>query len=144
MRALGITIVLSLAFATSPRAGDDAAAQYKLIVHPDNPITELRGDFVRNAYLKRARSWNDGTTARPIDLPAKTPIRDRFTRDVLKKSPSQLKNYWNQQIFSGKGLPPPEADSPEEVISYVLAHPGAIGYLPVDVDAGGAKVVGIK
>jgi hypothetical protein len=49
------------------------------------------------------------------------PAAARSTRDVLRWSPSQLKNYWNHQTFSGKALPP-----------------------PVAVDAGGAKVVGIK
>jgi ABC-type phosphate transport system substrate-binding protein len=141
MRALAITALFVVAFATAPRAADHT---YKVIVHPDNPITDVQRDFLRNAYLKKARAWSDGATVRPIDMAPKAAVRDRFTRDVLKKSPAQLKNYWNQQIFSGKALPPPEAKTPEEVIAYVLANPGAVGYLPSDVDAGGAKVVGIK
>jgi ABC-type phosphate transport system substrate-binding protein len=141
MRVLAITVLLSVLLVTSPRAADE---QYKVIVHPKNPVTELESDFVRNVYLKKAKSWGDGSTARPIDLPAKQAVRVRFTKDVLRKTPSQLKNYWNQQIFSGKAMPPPEAASPADVIAYVLANPGAIGYLPADVDAGGAKVVGIK
>ena len=63
---------------------------------------------------------------------------------MLRKTPAQLKSYWNQQIFSGKGVPPPEADSTADVIAYVLANPGAVGYLPVDVDPGRAKVVEVK
>jgi len=141
MRTLAITVLLSIALVTSPSAADE---QYKVIVNPKNPVTELKGDFVRNVFLKKAKSWKDGGTARPIDLPTKLTVRERFTRDVLKKTPAQLKNYWNQQIFSGKAMPPPEAASPQDVIEYVLANPGAIGYLPADVDAGGAKVVGIK
>ena len=142
MRALAISVLLSVSLVTSPSAADEPS--YKVIVNPKNPVTELKGDLVRNVYLKKAKSWGDGSTARPIDLPSKLTVRERFTKNVLRKSAAQLKSYWNQQIFSGKAMPPPEAKTPTDVIEYVLANPGAIGYLPADVDAGGAKVVGIR
>ena len=88
--------------------------------------------------------WSGGDTIRPIDLATKFPVREQFVRRVLKKTPAQLKTYWNQQIFSGKGVPPPEAGSPNDVLSYVLAHPGAIGYVPVDVESREAKVIEVK
>ncbi|HEY0479152.1 MAG TPA: hypothetical protein VGD37_16655 [Kofleriaceae bacterium] len=117
---------------------------YKVIVHPDNPVTEVDRAFLRDAYLRKASVWDSGEPIRPIDLAARFPVRERFAQDVLRKNPSQLRNYWNQQIFSGKGVPPPEADSPASVVAYVLANPGAIGYLPVDTDTGRARVVGVK
>jgi ABC-type phosphate transport system substrate-binding protein len=117
---------------------------YKVIVHPENPVSELDRQFLSDAYLRKASDWSRGETIRPIDLAARFAVRDLFVRDVLRKSNAQLKNYWNQQIFSGKGVPPPEADSPAAVVSYVLANPGAVGYLPVDADAGGAKVVKVR
>jgi ABC-type phosphate transport system substrate-binding protein len=115
--------------------------RFKVIVHPDNPSSVVGRDFLRDAYLKKATEWH-GTTIRPIDL--KHSVRAQFTSSVIRKSPSQLRTYWNQQVFSGKGVPPPEVDSPEDVIGYVLANPGAVGYVPVDVDPGKAKVVGIR
>ena len=122
-------------------AGSD---DYKIIVHPGNPIAELDRQFLREAYLRKASDWDGGAEIRPIDLASRFPVRERFVQDVLNKTPSQLKNYWNQQIFSGKGTPPPEAASPDAVVAYVLANPGAIGYLPLDADAGGAKLIRIK
>jgi ABC-type phosphate transport system substrate-binding protein len=113
-------------------------------VHPENRVDALSRDFLRNAYLKKVTQWSHGATIRPIDLSSELPVRNQFTQDVIKKTPAQLKTYWNQQIFSGKGVPPPEADTAAAAISYVLANPGAVGYLPVDVDPGRAKVVGIK
>jgi ABC-type phosphate transport system substrate-binding protein len=117
---------------------------YKIIVHPNNPISAVDRQFLRDAYLGKTSGWNTGGEIRPIDLATRFPVRDRFGQDVLKKTPSQLKNYWNQQIFSGKGVPPPEAASTDGVIAYVLAHPGAIGYLPLDADAGGTKLIKVK
>ena len=141
MRALAVIVLFGVAFATATRA---AAEQYKVIVHPKNPVTELKGDFVRNVYLKKAKAWGDGSTARPIDLPTKQTVRERFTKAVLRKTPSQLKNYWNQQIFSGKGTPPPEGRSVAAVVAYVIEHPGAVAYLPADAETGRAKVVEVR
>ena len=142
-----LLVLIALAFAVLGQARSSARAedeQFKVIVHPNNSLDAVGRDFVRDAYLKKATSWRGGETVRPVDLATKYPVRDRFTQVVLRKTPAQLKTYWNQQIFSGKGVPPPEVDSPANVVSYVLANPGAIGYLPVAADHGKAKVVGIR
>jgi ABC-type phosphate transport system substrate-binding protein len=134
-------VAVWLCGSTRSIAADD---RFELIVNPENPVTEVDKDFVRDAFLKKATTWGSGDALRPIDLPSKLAVRDRFTHDVIRKTPSQLKNYWNQQIFSGKGVPPPEADSVEQVIGYVLANPGAVGYVPVGTDVRGAKVIRIR
>lgn len=119
----------------------DQGPAFKVIVHPDNPVSDVDRALLRDAFLKRATEWSNGDTIRPIDLTRRFPVRDRFTRDVLKKTPSQLKSYWNQQIFSGKGVPPPEADAVADVIAYVLDHLGGVGYVPASADVGDAKPV---
>lgn len=121
----------------------DQGPTFKVIVHPDNPVSDVDRALLRDAFLKRATEWSNGDTIRPIDLSRRFPVRDQFTRDVLKKTPSQLKSYWNQQIFSGKGVPPPEADAVADVIAYVLDHLGGVGYLPASADVGDAKPVRI-
>jgi ABC-type phosphate transport system substrate-binding protein len=139
--ALLLAIFLALGLSSTSKAGDDT---YKVIVHPDSPITAIDREFLRDAFLKKASEWSHGETLRPIDLATKFPARERFTQDVLKKTPAQLKNYWNQQIFSGKGVPPPEAETTAAVIAYVLANPGAVGYLPANIEPGGTKVVPVR
>ena len=41
-------------------------------------------------------------------------------------------------------MPPPEADAAADVIDYVLANEGRVGYVPADVDAGKAKVIKLR
>jgi ABC-type phosphate transport system substrate-binding protein len=137
MRALAILLVVLGLGATA------AADGYKVIVNPASGVTEIDRDTLRDIYLKKTTDWN-GTTARPVDLTKRFPAREDFTRDVLHKSLTQLKSYWSQQIFTGKGVPPPEADSPAAAVAYVLADKGAIGYVPADADTGGAKVIRVK
>lgn len=142
-----IILALLIALVTALSARGTAASEeprFKVIVNPENPNGRVHRDFLRDAYLKKATEWSHGPPLRPVDLARKYPARRRFTETVLRKTPAQLRNYWNQQIFSGKGVPPPEASSPQAVIQYVLKHPGAIGYIPADVDHGGAKVIAVQ
>lgn len=122
-------------------AADDV--RFKVIVHPDNPSDVVSRDFLRDAYLKKQSEWH-GHALRPIDLSTRHPEREKFTRDVIRKSLAQLRAYWNQQVFSGKAVPPPETDSPSAVVRYVLAHPGAVGYIPADADSGDAKIIAVR
>lgn len=141
MRTLAILVGVCVATTT---LAADVRPEWKLIGNPKHAAATLDRAFVRNAFLRKETAWGDGETIRPIDLPMKLPQRDQFTREVLKKTPAQLKSYWSQQIFSGKGVPPPEAESPNDVITYVLAHPGALGYVPADVDPHGARVIEVR
>ena len=137
-----LTLALVVAGLASASLADDG--NFKVIVNPENPADSIDRDFLRDAYLKKSTEWGDGETIHPIDLAAKFAERDRFTDQVIRKTSSQLRTYWNQQIFSGKGVPPPEADSVAAAIQYVLANKGAIGYIPADADPGKAKVIGIR
>ena len=128
-----------LVLATSSVASDDT---FQVIVHRDNPITTVDRDFLRDAFLKKTIRWNHGTVIRPIDL-GKGQVRDRFTRDVLKKTPSQVRSYWTQRIFSGTAVPTPQAESADAALAYVLANPGAVAYVPTSLATGTAKVVKI-
>jgi hypothetical protein len=55
-----------------------------------------------------------------------------------------VKNYWQQRIFSGRDLPPPELDSDEAVVSYVLSHRGALGYVSGAAKLDKAKPVAVQ
>ncbi|MEP6862164.1 MAG: substrate-binding domain-containing protein [Deltaproteobacteria bacterium] len=126
------------------RSAFAATDHFVVIVHPDNPVASIDRDFLRDAFLKKATDWSHGETIRPIDLSGRFGVRDVFTREVLHKTAAQLRSYWNQQIFSGKGTPPVEADSMVEMIDYVVANAGAVGYLPSGTAPGRAKVVEVK
>ena len=143
-RALILGLLVLLAgmpgIASTSRANDGA---FKVIVHPDNTSDVVGREFLRAAYLKKATEWH-GHTIRPIDLSPKFKARELFTQQVIRKSPAQLRTYWNQQVFSGKGVPPPEAGSAQDVVNYVLANPGAVGYVPANTDPGRAKVIRIE
>jgi ABC-type phosphate transport system substrate-binding protein len=138
---LAVLVLLVLGLASTSIAAEEG---FKIIVNPANSIDAVDRDLLRDAYLKKATEWRGGATIHPIDLSKKFTVRTKFVEHVVRKTPAQLKRYWSQQIFSGKGVPPPEADSTDDVVEYVLANKGAVGYLPASADPGKAKVIGIR
>ncbi|HUQ02082.1 MAG TPA: hypothetical protein VM261_06265 [Kofleriaceae bacterium] len=121
-----------------------ATEEFRIIVHPDNPVTEVGAELLRSAYLKRSGAWPGGATVRPLDLGSRGGVRASFAQRVLRKTPAQLRSYWNQRIFSGKGTPPPQVDTAAEAIAFVLSQPGGVAYIPVGVDPGGAKIIELR
>lgn len=139
-----IPLVIALVVMGRGQASTSPDGAFKVIANPEESGDSIDRDFLRDAYLKKSTEWSNGDTIHPIDLASKFPERDRFTEQVIRKTPAQLRTYWNQQIFSGKGVPPPEADAVEDVIDYVVSTKGAIGYVPADVDTGKAKVLRLR
>lgn len=142
-RALFLFVVLVVSgylcgLASAARAQDDPG--FQVVVNSANAAESLTARQVSSFLLRKSKSWSDGVAVEPVDLPASSEIRESFSRAVHKKSVSAVRAHWNQQIFSGLGVPPPSVESESEVLEYVRTHPGAIGY----VGAGTALGTGVK
>ena len=107
-------------------------------------MTRLDRKFISNAFLKKRTRWSDDTAIRPVDLEPDSAVRKKFSKDLLGRSVSAVRRYWSQQVFSGRGVPPPELDSEADVVAYVTRNRGAIGYVSEGTDLQGAKIVQVK
>jgi ABC-type phosphate transport system substrate-binding protein len=141
---LRIGVVIVFALSAAAVAADSHRSAYVLITHPGNAISRLDRKFVAEIFLRRATRWPDDTTVRPVDLGPDAPARSRFTQEILSRSVASVRSYWQQQIFSGQGLPPPELGDDEAVVAYVLSHPGAIGYVSPGTSLNGARTVDVN
>jgi ABC-type phosphate transport system substrate-binding protein len=119
-------------------------AVYQIVVNSDNPADELDRRFVADAFLKKVTTWPKGVVIRPVDFQSSSPIRRKFTEHVLNRSVEAVKSYWQQHIFAGRDLPPPEVETDDDVTAYVLKHPGAIGYISAGADLHGTKVLSVR
>ena len=81
---------------------------------------------------------------RPVDLRVDSALRRVFSERVLKRPILAVKNYWQQRIFSGRDVPPPELATEEAVIEYVGRNRGAVGYVSSTAKLTGVKVVPIR
>src|SRR5690348_16244664 len=85
-----------------------AAPPFLVLVNPRNPLQQMERSAVALAFLKKTMAWRHGGSIRPVDLGVDSEVRQRFTEQVLGRSLVAVKSYWQQMIFSGRALPPPE------------------------------------
>jgi hypothetical protein len=121
-----------------------AAPAYRVIVHPANPVTSIERAFIAQALLRKVRTWPAGPIIEPVDLRPDSATRRALTEEVLGRSVSAVSSYWQQMIFSGRGLPPTELDTDAQVVDYVLHRPGALGYVSSGAELRGAKVLVVR
>ena len=143
---LGLVILpaILLLFALPTAVARAQASEFRIVVNPKNPIASANKEFLSDAFLKKTTRWKDGESLQPVDLRPDTSARKRFSESVLKRSVAAVRSYWAQRIFSGRGVPPPEVDSDEAVIEYVLKHRGAVGYVSGGAKLGTAKVLPVQ
>jgi hypothetical protein len=141
--ALGLALVLGLLVDRSA-ARADALPDFRVIVQGENPATGFSRDFLTDAFLKRTTRWGNGDALRPVDQRSTSLVRQKFSDGVLRRSVAAVKNYWQQRIFSGRDLPPPELDSDEAVVNYVMSHRGALGYVSGSAKLDKAKPVVVQ
>jgi ABC-type phosphate transport system substrate-binding protein len=138
-----ITMVILALCLTAKIAG--AQSGFAVIVNASNPVTTLSKDEATKLFLKRVTKWETGAPVQPIDLPENAAARESFCSAVLRRSVSAVRAYWQQQIFSGRGVPPVEKPSESEVIAFVRANPGAIAYVsPSAAQSNGVKIVSVE
>ena len=121
-------IALALA-ALMVGAGRLSAQNYVVVVNASNPATSVSRSELNNMFLRRVTRWPDGRDAMPVNLSRASAARNDFSRAVHGKPASAIDAYWQAQIFAGKETPPVERPSDAEVIAFVRATPGAVGYI---------------
>jgi ABC-type phosphate transport system substrate-binding protein len=143
MRA-GIRILLLMVGLTAVASAEPQPPSYRVIVHPNNPVSSVSRDFLADVFLKKKTRWGNNDLIRPVDLAPRSSVRGRFCSQVLRRSVSAVRSYWRQIVFSGRGVPPPELASDEAIVSYVLRHRGAIGYVSSAADLSSVKIVVVR
>ena len=116
--------VLCTAFLVWP-AQATAADGAVLIGHASLPRVEA----AQVARLYTGRSVEvAGQAVTVVNAPAGG-LRSRFLQQFLQQDDEHYRAYWTVRRHVGKGAPPRELASAEEVIEFVRNTPGAVGYI---------------
>jgi hypothetical protein len=122
-------------------AGRPHSESIGVVVGTKSEIADVTLDTLRELYLRRRRVWPDGSRVIPVNLPADSDTRQRFSKRVLGRLPQDLSSYWNRLYFDGI-QPPLVLRTGEAVCAYVAVEPKAIGYVRLDeVDREGCRVL---
>lgn len=105
------------------------AAQFVVVVNVENPIDSITVDQLSRMFLKKIRQWEGGRAIQLVEQRTTAQVRRSFAERVHRRSASALAAYWQQQIFSGRAVPPPERSTDREIVDYVRATTDGIGYV---------------
>jgi ABC-type phosphate transport system substrate-binding protein len=146
MRTLLVLGCLLLAGTASTGDAQPAhSAAFVVIVHADNPVRAIARDDLSKIFLKRTVKWPDGKVVEPVDLVPAAASRNAFTAGVHRKSVAAIRAFWQQQIFSGRDVPPPEKATDADVTDFVKEHAGAVGYVsPTATLPAGVKSIRVE
>ena len=133
-------ISLALAVAATPAA----AQEFKVIVNAANGVSDLPAAVVSKIFLKETAAFPGGAAASLVDQSKSSALRAAFSKKVVGRPVTAVETYWQQQIFSGKEVPPPSKATDDDVIAFVKATPGGIGYVSAGAPTAGVKVVDVK
>jgi len=109
-----------------PVAG--AEATYRIIVHPQVKGSQIPRATLSSIFLKLAPRWGDGSPVLPVDQSMRSRIRQSFVADVLQRPLVEMQVFWSRKMSTGV-TPPPVKQTDEEIVAFVAATPGSIGYV---------------
>lgn len=106
-----------------------ARADTVVVVNPQSGVEQLSRSQVINIFLGHHRELPGGLPALPVDLPPSQAEKAQFYRALVNRDLDQMAAYWSRLVFAGSTSPPFQAASVADVIQYVVANRGAVGYL---------------
>jgi ABC-type phosphate transport system substrate-binding protein len=139
-RLLAIFATLQALWAVPSPAAEPA---FVVVAHPAVQVNEFSRAQLSRFFLKKTTQWPDASLVRPVE-PLEPKLREAFAQQVHERSAAAIAAYWNALIFSGRELPPLEKATDADVVAYVRATPGAIGYVSAGADTAGVKVIPLE
>jgi ABC-type phosphate transport system substrate-binding protein len=112
-----------------PRVSALADDGYQVIVNAAATTAEAERSEVARFFLRQATKWSDGQSVLPVDQSARSPVRDAFSKGVLRQPLPAVESFWQRQIANGRAVPPPVKTTDAEVLAFVSSTPGSIGYV---------------
>ena len=137
-----LAAVLGILASGSAVAGSETG--YIVITNTSNPADSVTRETLSRMFLKKLKRWSDGSAVTPVDQLRASTARKAFSKKVHKRSVPAINSYWQNAIFSGRGVPPVEVASNRDVIAFVKNNPGAVGYVAAGTPTAGVKILEVR
>lgn len=122
-------LLLGVLLALNASPASAQSLPFRVVVNADNPVSSLTRERASQLFLKKVTQWQDRSRVAPVELREAAPLRSEFSRRIHLRDVGTIKTYWQQMIFAGRAVPPPERGSDTEVLEFVQQNPSAIGYV---------------
>ena len=126
---IAASLLFPIAFGGPRRVEAQPNQSFVVIVNAASPLQSLTRAQVSNVFQKKEAVLPGGHQAMPVDLDGRNRIRSEFSQHIHRKSMVAIGNYWKQQIFAGREVPPPAMASENDIVIFVRGNPDAVGYV---------------
>lgn len=113
-----------------------------VVVSKDSNIEKISTKELKKIFLSLNPHFPNGTKAIPYDLDNRRAYR-AFYKAIAGKSRLQMKTFWSEMMFSGKGLPPTAIRDEEKIAKLATENSNLIGYVTEWPSESDLKVVQI-
>ena len=112
-----------------------AYAELVIVVNPKNDAKSMSNSQAAQFFLGGSVQFT------PLEQTSGSPIRLEFYKKVLEKEPPQVQAIWSRIVFTGKGSPPREYKTSEDIKKAIRENANAIGYIEKSAVDESVKVV---
>ena len=110
--------------------------------NPSVTASELSAADLKEIFLG-AKTSVGGSDVQPV-LAETGAAHEEFLKSYVGRSEQALKNHFKSLVFTGKGSMPKAFGSDAEIVKYVAATKGAIGYVSAGAEGAGVKKLAVK
>jgi ABC-type phosphate transport system substrate-binding protein len=114
-----------------------------IIGHKNSPDWVTEKD-IKQIFLGKKTRWDNGATINFVICNNQT-LYEAFLKKYVRRSLFQYRNYWKMKVFNGTGRMPLSFKSEADVIAYVSATEGTVGFISSKAaDKNKVKIIRVK
>jgi ABC-type phosphate transport system substrate-binding protein len=129
---LPLALLLALAMGLPSFAQSEGASAVVLIVNAKNKVGELKPEQARQYFLGELIAWPNGERVRLVDHLESDTARKTFLKKILAMTNDDLQRFWVKKRYNDGSPPPPRLATENDVLQYVAAFPGGLGYVSAE------------
>ena len=134
--------ILTVVLCAVALAGPARASGLQVIANPGIPVAALNADEIKDIFLGAKTSIGSASVEPVLGQASET--HELFLKTYVGKSDQALRNHFKTLVFTGKGAQPKAFANDADVVKYVAATKGAIGYVSESADVSGVKKIQVK
>ncbi len=121
-RLLLLACVLLSASLTAESVGAaEATPKVSVIANAKFPVDSLSGDDIRSIFLGQTTKIKGRTVV--LAILKGGPAHTAFLKSMVRKTPTQFRNYWRRLVFTGKALAPRAFKTEKALLAFVAKTP---------------------
>lgn len=113
-------------------SNSSSANENKIVLIAHENVPEINKEILNKVYLGKLNSVKEINLV-PVNSKAGSFERTTFLKEFLHQDDERYIGYWNVRRYIGKGSPPIEINTSEDIIHFVENNAGAIAYVGEEV-----------